>query len=473
MPKSIKNKGVGKGVEKKVYMNKKMELQEKKEKMEAALEEQVVERIKKGPNLLRGMHDILPKEEKYWKKIYNTAQNLADYFRFGRIETPVLEEAQLYIRSVGKGTDIVEKEMYLFEDRDGAKVALRPEGTAGVVRSYLSNGMWNMAQPVKVWYYESMFRHERPQAGRFRQHYQIGFETFGVKDPAIDAELILVGFNLCKDLGLPVEVKINSLGTTEERTRYKMELTNYYRSKRSYLCEDCRTRLTKNPLRLLDCKEEQCQPIKEEAPQIIDWLQDESKKYFMSVLEFLDELSIPYVLAPTLVRGLDYYCHTIFEFVGVIGEDRTNYSLGGGGRYDLLIEEIGGKPTPAAGMGLGAERIVLALKELEEKTKTAVVEEPKNDVFFAQLGGDAKRHALKIINELRESKLRVAFNFFKTSLKGQLEIADSLGTNYVLILGQKEVQDKTIIIRDMESGVQEIVDQKKIEPILKKKLGLI
>jgi histidyl-tRNA synthetase len=252
-----------------------------------------------------------------------------------------------------------------------------------------------------------------------------------------------------------------------------MELTNYYRSKRSYLCEDCRTRLTKNPLRLLDCKEEQCQPVKEEAPQIIDWLQDESKKYFMSVLEFLDELSIPYVLAPTLVRGLDYYCHTIFEFVGVIGEDRTNYSLGGGGRYDLLIEEIGGKPTPAAGMGLGAERIVLALKELEEKTKTAVVEEPKNDVFFAQLGGDAKRHALKIINELRESKLRVAFNFFKTSLKGQLEIADSLGTNYVLILGQKEVQDKTIIIRDMESGVQEIVDQKKIEPILKKKLGLI
>jgi histidyl-tRNA synthetase len=472
MPKKNKNKGVGKGVEKKVYMNKKTEQLEKKEKLEAALEEQVVERIKKGPNLLRGMHDILPKEEKYWKKVYNSAQGLADYFRFGRIETPVLEEAQLYIRSVGKGTDIVEKEMYLFEDRDGAKVALRPEGTAGVVRSYLSNGMWNMAQPVKVWYYESMFRHDRPQAGRFRQHYQIGYETFGVKDAATDAELILVGFNLCKDIGLPVEVKINSLGTTEERSRYKMELTNYYRSKRSYLCEDCRARLTKNPLRLLDCKEEQCQPIKEEAPQIIDWLQDESKKYFMSVLEFLDELSIPYVLTPTLVRGLDYYSHTIFEFVGILGEERTTFSLGGGGRYDSLLEQLSGKVIPAAGIGIGVERTILYIKEYEERNKVSLVADKNYDIFFAELGEEAKRHGLKIINELRECGIKIACQLFKNSLKNQLEQANSLHINYVLILGQKEVQDKTIIIRDMESGVQEIVDQKKLKQILKRKLGL-
>jgi histidyl-tRNA synthetase len=192
----------------------------------------------------------------------------------------------------------------------------------------------------------------------------------------------------------------------------------------------------------------------------------------MAVLEFLDELSIPYVLAPTLVRGLDYYSHTIFEIYGILGEERTAYSLGGGGRYDLLVEEVGGKPTPAAGMGLGVERAILALKEYEEKNKVALIEERKNDIFFAQLGDGAKRQGLKIIEDLRRSNLKIAFNFFKNSLKSQLELADSLGTNYVLILGQKEVQDRTVIIRDMESGVQEIIDQKKIETVLKKKLGL-
>jgi histidyl-tRNA synthetase len=430
------------------------------------------EKPKKGFVPLRGMHDLLPKEEKYWKAVYRAAESIAEYSQFGRIDTPIIEEAQLFVRSVGKSTDIVDKEMYVFEDRDGTRVALRPEGTAGVARAYISNGLWNNAQPVKLWYFDPLFRHERPQAGRYRQHYQIGFETLGVKDPAIDAELILAGFNIFKDLGTSIEVHINSLGTEEERVRYKAELTNYYRSKRSYLCEDCRQRLLKNPLRLLDCKEEQCQPVKENAPQIIDWLGEESKSYFMKVLEYLDELSVPYVLTPTLVRGLDYYSHTIFEFVGIIGEDRTTFSLGGGGRYDTLIEELGGKSTPAAGVGIGVERAILYLKEFENHHKVSLVKDVTYDVFFAQLGEDAKRHGLKLIDQLRGSGLKVCSHFFKNSLKVQLEQANSLHINYVLILGQKEVQDKSIIIRDMESGVQEIVDQKKLEQILKKKLEL-
>lgn len=432
------------------------------------------EKPKKTYSLLRGMHDILPKDEKYWKAFYHAAENLADYFQFGRIETPVLEEANLFIRSIGKGTDVVDKEMYVFEDRDGSKVCLRPEATAAVVRAYTMHGLWNQQQPIKVWYWGPMFRHDRPQGGRYRQFFQVGFETLGAKEPAVDAELILVAYNFYKDLGIPVEIRINTLGTLEERERYINELTSYYRSKRSYLCEECRARLTKNPLRLLDCKEEQCQPVKEEAPQIIDWLEEESKSYFMKVLEYLDELAIPYILTPTLVRGLDYYSHTVFEVYATDlpagGVEGSQNALGGGGRYDGLIEEMGGKPAPAAGLALGIERSVAVLKQRME-TNPGILAEAKFEVFFAQLGDEAKRCALHIINELRGSGIKIAFNFLKGSLKNQLEIANSLKVSHVLILGQKEVQDKTVIIRDMESGVQEIIDQKKLEVVLKKKLG--
>jgi histidyl-tRNA synthetase len=427
---------------------------------------------KKAYSVLRGMHDILPREEKYWRTFYRTAEHLADFFTFGRIETPILEEANLFVRSIGKGTDVVDKEMYVFEDRDGTRVGLRPEGTASIVRAYIGNGMWNYQQPVKVWYWGPMFRHDRPQSGRYRQFYQVGYETIGIKDPAADAELILVAYSFYKDIGLPVTIHVNSLGTPEERVRYINELVSYYRNKRSYLCEDCRNRISKNPLRLLDCKEEGCQKVKEGAPQILDWLEEESKNYFMKVLEYLDELHIPYVLDPALVRGLDYYTHTVFEvYPAFEGEAGTAQSaLGGGGRYDLLVEELGGRPTSAAGMALGLERAVAALRKHAEENKLTV-KDVKYDVFFAQLGDDAKRLALRMINELRGSGIQLAFNFFKNSLKTQLELANSLGVSYVVILGQKEVQDQAVIIRDMESGVQEIVDQKKLESILKKKLG--
>ncbi len=430
----------------------------------------VPEKGKKQYSVLRGMHDILPKEEKYWKKCYHSAEDLADYFQFGHIDTPVLEEANLFIRSIGKGTDVVDKEMYLFEDRDGDKVCLRPEATAAIVRAYNMHGMWNFPQPIKLWYWGPMFRHDRPQAGRYREFYQVGYETLGSTDPSLDAELIALAYNFYKDLGLPVEIHINSIGSVEDRERYKAELVNYYRSKRAYLCEDCKARLTRNPLRLLDCKEPGCQPVKEEAPQIINWLGPEAKSHFMKVLEFLDELQIQYTLKPFLVRGLDYYNNTVFEFYTAAGEDGAQSALGGGGRYDGLVEAMGGRSTPAVGMALGVDRSILAWKQYNEQNKLTVVG-PVYDVFFAQLGEEGKRVALRLINELRGKDLKIAFNFVKNSLKVQLETANSLKVPFVVILGQKEVQDKTVILRDMESGVQEIIDQKKIENLLKKKLG--
>ena len=429
---------------------------------------------KKAYTLLRGMHDILPKDEKYWKALYHKAENLAEHFQFGRIETPLLEEASLFVRSIGKGTDVVDKEMYVFEDRDGTKVALRPEGTASAVRAYIMHGMWNMVQPVKLWYWGSMFRHEKPQAGRFREHTQMGFETIGDPDPVQDAELINLAYNFFKDMGLPVEIHINSLGMPEERQKYKTALVEYYRSKRSYLCDDCKFRLNKNPMRLLDCKQERCQPIKDEAPQIISWLEEESKNHFTKVLEYLDELVVPYSLKPNLVRGLDYYTRTVFEVYPVVNENEvaepgSQSALGGGGRYDLLVEEMGGKSTPAAGFSLGIERAVSALKQYYDAKQIKFPSQPL-DAFMAQLGDQARRRALKTINDLRASGLKIAYNFSKNSLKGQLETANSLQVPYALILGQKEVQDGTVIVRDMESGVQEIVDQKKVEHLLKKKL---
>ncbi|MFA5061836.1 MAG: histidine--tRNA ligase [Patescibacteria group bacterium] len=449
----------------KAVAKKKISRKPEKEKAETS------EKGKKVFNLLRGMHDILPREEKYLKLFYHTAENLAEAFQFGRIDTPALEESGLFIRSIGRGTDVVDKEMYVFEDRDGNKVCLRPEATASIVRAYIMHGMWNMPQPVKLWYWGPMFRYDRPQAGRFREFRQLGYETLGDGDPVVDAELILMAYNFYSDVGLPVEIHINSIGTPEERQRYKTALVDYYKSKRSYLCDDCKQRLHKNPLRLLDCKQEKCQPIKEEAPQIIDWLGEDSKSHFMKVLEYLDELSIPYTLRHTLVRGLDYYTRTVFEvYPTITGEGGAQSALGGGGRYDLLVEELGGKPTPAAGLALGLERSVTALKQYLEQTQSKLPL-PKFDAYLAQLGDQARRRALKIINEMRKSGLKVDYNFSKNSLKSQLESANSIQVPYALILGQKEVQDDTIIVRDMESGVQEIVDQKKVENVLKKKLS--
>ena len=422
----------------------------------------------KVPSLLRGMKDILPKEGKMWQHIRHTAEKIAEAYGFGYIETPVLEEAGLFTRSIGRGTDVVEKEMYVFEDRDGSKVGLRPELTASVARAYIGHGMQSLPQPVKMWYLGPMFRHDRPQAGRYREFHQFDCETIGERDPLNDAELIVVAYNFFRDLGIATQVHINSIGSLEDRARYTVELLGYLRLKRSYLCEDCKRRMQKNPLRVLDCKVEQCRAQIVDAPQIIDWLSEDAKNYFMKVLEYLDTMDIPYILQSTLVRGLDYYTDTVFEFYRETTEEGGAQSaLGGGGRYDGLLEQLGGRSVPACGFALGIERVISALRR-EQEGQPEAKEVGISKVYFAQLGEQARRRALFLIEDLRRNEVFVQHNLGKTSLKGQLELANRFGATHALILGQKEVQDGTIIVRDMESGIQEIIDQKKIKGELEK-----
>jgi len=416
---------------------------------------------------LRGFRDILPAEYHLWHHVFDLVRTYARAHGFERIETPVLEPTALFTRGVGKQTDIVEKEMYSFTDLGGDNVSLRPEGTAGLARAYVNHGMLNLPQPVKLWYWEPMFRYERPQAGRYREHHQFGFETFGEAHPIVDAELVTVGFNVLKSLGLKVEVRVNSIGTKESRGVYLTELVNYYRAHRAEICEDDKRRLQRNPLRVLDCKVPTCQPVKAAAPQIVDALDDESRNHFMRVLEYLDEAGVTYALDPHLVRGLDYYTRTVWEFV-IPGEDEgSTSSLGGGGRYDGLVEAIGGRPTPAAGFGIGVERVAARMRDrgLEKEIDT------HPDVFVAQLGDAARKKALPLVEELRKAGIAATSNLAKDGLKQQLEAANRAGARYTIILGQKEVLDGTIIVRDMDSGIQEIVDFKKVSSDLMRKLS--
>lgn len=418
--------------------------------------------------LLRGFRDILGDEQGRWNLVRDTARSLAQSYSFDRIDLPVLERADLFQRTIGKGTDIVEKEMYVFTDPSNRSVALRPEATAGAARAYINHGMVERPQPVKMWYLGPMFRHDRPQAGRYRQFHQVGFESFGVGEPIVDAQLIVIGHQLFKELGLDVKVEINSIGTPECRQAYLTELVAYFRQHRSKLSEDDKKRLQKNPLRILDSKEDTTRELLEGAPQILDWLDEASKEHFMKVLEFLEEIEVPYVLNPYLVRGLDYYTHSVFEFqLAQDDGDSAQSALGGGGRYDGLVELLGGRPTPGCGFALGIERIVRAL----EAKGINPPERPQAQVFFAQLGDASRRVGLKLFEEFRQAGIPVAEAFGKNALKGQLEAANKLGVDLTLILGQKEVLDGTIIIRDMESGAQEIVDVKKVVALVKKKLS--
>ena len=422
--------------------------------------------------LVRGTKDILPTEQNFWSFVKNISESIANAYRFERIDTPIIEDARLFLRAVGKQTDIIEKEIFTFLDKGGEMLALRPEGTAPIVRAYVNHGMINLPQPVKLWYSGPMFRHDRPQSGRYRQFHQVGFEIIGDPKPSADAELIAVANAMCADLGLNVIFAINTLGDSVCRQNYLDELTGYYRSVRSQLCETCKRRMIKNPLRLLDCKDARCLKIKSNAPQIVDFICEDCKNHLMKLLEYLDELGISYVLDPHLVRGLDYYTRTVFEIFLKDGEKadepiRQN-ALGGGGRYDTLIEALGGRQTAACGFALGAERLITKTRD----RNVAVPGAPAIKVFLAALGETAKRKALKLFEDIRKSGITIASNFSKETLKGQLEIANKLNVDFTLILGQKEVIDETLIIRDMSTGVQEIVDVKKVLNILKKKLSV-
>lgn len=428
------------------------------------------QKIPPGAQLPRGMRDVLPADMAYWLHVRAVAERLGESHGFSYIETPVVEQTSLFVRSLGKQTDIVEKEMFSFTDHGGEDLVLRPEGTAPVARAYVTHGMLALPQPVKLFYYGPFFRRERPQSGRSRQFHQAGFETIGDAKPVIDTELILVASRFFGDLGVPVTIELNSIGDAVCREPYKEKLVQYYRANRNKLCETCKVRLAKNPLRLLDCKEAGCRALKEDAPKIVDHLCEDCKAHFMKVIEYLDEADLAYELSPHLVRGLDYYSRTVFEvFPEMETEERAAQSaLAAGGRYDGLIELLGGRPTPAAGFALGIERTISALKARNIPLPGAKTKR----VFFAQLGEPAKRKAFRLFEDLRKAGVPVVANFAKDALKAQMELANAMGAAYTIILGQKEVLEGTVIIRDMEAGIQEIVDAKKLVPELKKKLGL-
>jgi len=428
---------------------------------------QVVKISKKPPQTLRGFKDILPGEQKYWELIREKVKRFAFDYGFGRIDLPVLEETGLFVRSVGKDTDIVDKELFSFDDRGGDNVSMRPEATASVARSYINHGMLNLPQPIKVFYQGPMFRYDRPQSGRYRQFNQFGFEAIGDIHPVLDSQMIIMSYKFFEELNIPVNIQINSIGCLDCRKEYIVQLVNYYKTQKSDLCDNCKNRLTKNPLRLLDCKEEKCNAITEDAPQIVDWLCDECKNHFVKVLEFIDEVEVPYHLNPTLVRGLDYYTKTVFEIWPESSDKKAQNALGGGGRYDNLVEMLGGRPTPAVGMSIGIERAILKIKELEIE----VPEQEAPDIFIAQLGEAAKRKCLGLYETLRKEGMKIAESFSKDGLKDQLEVADKLGVKYTLILGQKELSEETILLRDMEGGVQETLNYSKVIKEIKKRLG--
>lgn len=414
----------------------------------------------------KGMQDILPEEQVYWRKVLGVIKEEAKNFNFSRIDTPILEDAKLFQKSTGTATDIVEKEMFELTTKGGSVLALRPEFTPAVLRAYLENGLYTLTHPVKLYSVGPLFRYAQPQAGRFRQFHQFNFEIIGDKDPVLDAQVISLVWTTLKKLKLKdLNIQINSIGCGECRPEYLKILKDYYQRNLSRLCSDCRRRLKINPLRLLDCNEDKCRLLANNAPQIVDHLCSECHDHFKNVLEFLDELGLPYILNPSLVRGLDYYTKTVFE-IWPQGKDERQATLGGGGRYDLLIELLGGRPTAAVGFAGGIERIIEQMKA--QKVKVPMEEAPK--IYLAQLGELAKKKALKLFEELGGAKIKVVENFSKNSLKSQLRIANKLGAKISLILGQKEALEDTVIIRNMATGMQEVVDIKKIVGEVKKRI---
>lgn len=415
----------------------------------------------------KGMRDILPEDQKYFRHIGKKSDTLLEYYGFERIDTSILESVDLFLRSVGQSSDIVEKEIYTLKTKGGDTLALRPENTASVVRAYIENGMNVRPHPVKLSYWGPMFRHDQPQQGRYRQFYQLGIESIGDSSEAVDAELIFLGYKLLDMLGLDnYNVHINSLGDSMCRPIYIKSLKDYYKNRLRKVCNTCRNRFKVNTLRLLDCKEPECIELAKEAPQIVDFLDDACRSHFKHVLEFLDEAKVPYILNSRLVRGLDYYTRTVFEFLP--DEEGGNQSaVIAGGRYDKLIEMLGGHKTPASGWAMGIDRVVMALKAKGVHIPDLL---PKPKVFLVQLGEAAKRKSLNLYESFRKAGIEAKSSIGRDSIKSQLRIANRLGAKFALIFGQKEALDGTIILREMETGVQETVPLEKIVDEVKKRL---
>ena len=414
---------------------------------------------------VRGTSDILPEEQAYWRYVEQVAVDTCRLYGYQRLDSPAFEETGLFTRSVGQGTDIVEKEMYTFADKGGKKITLRPEGTASVCRAYLEHGLHNLPQPVKLYYLATIFRYERPQAGRLREHHQLGCEAIGDDDPALDAEVIDIAWQLFLSLKLrDLSLQLNSIGCKQCRPTYLTVLKDYYAKHAEDLCRDCKARLKRNLLRLLDCKESACQRIARNAPRSIDHLCPQCESHFNQLQGHLKLLKIPFAVNHCLVRGLDYYTRTVFEIQPAGGGAQS--TLGGGGRYDDLIEELGGKPTPAIGFAAGIERIILNLK----KQGVSIPALPGLQVFIAYAGDEARDVSTGLASRLRQAGISTTAATGNKSLKAQMRQANSLGVRYAVIVGDEEVKAGTATVRDMANARQETVPIGDLPGLLKQSL---
>jgi histidyl-tRNA synthetase len=411
---------------------------------------------------IRGFNDILPDEIGKWQFVEKTAREVFENFGFAEIRIPVLERTELFSRGIGEATDIVEKEMYTFTDKSGNSLTLRPEATASMARAYLEHQLYTFDPVAKLYYIGPMFRYERPQKGRYRQFYQVDAEVFGVGNPVVDAEVILMLIHFLRQVGLEkLELQINSLGCRDCRPRYREGLKAYLNEKSFQLCEDCQRRLEVNPLRIFDCKVQTCQEAIADAPKVIDFICNECDVHFDRVKEYLGMAGLDYILNPKMVRGLDYYTRTAFEVV--------SYDLGsqnavtGGGRYDNLFQEIGGLDVPGIGFAIGMERLISLLPKDKE-----FIQHPH--LFIAAPGKETHKEAYRLANQLHVEGIRAEFDYEGKSLKSQMRRADKLNARYVLILGEEELEKGRVVLRNMEDKSQEEIPMENILGILKNKI---
>ena len=405
---------------------------------------------------VRGTKDIIGEEAKKYTYISNVAQKMFENYGYDFVKTPIFEETELFKRGIGEATDVVEKEMYTFKDRGDRSITLRPENTASLVRCYLENAIYAKEEISRFYYNGSMFRYERPQAGRQREFNQIGLEVFGEKSPKVDAEVIAIGYKFLEKLGITdLEVKINSVGSKESRTIYREKLIEHFSKHLDDMCDDCKDRINRNPLRLLDCKVDKDKDFYKSAPNIIDFLFEDERKHYEDVKKYLDIFGIKYTEDPTLVRGLDYYSSTVFEIVtNKLGSQGT---VLGGGRYDNLLKELGDKDIPAVGFATGVERIMMLLGE----------NYPKNnpDVYIAWLGENTSETALKIAESLRDNDIKVYIDYSEKGMKSHMKKADKLSVRYCIILGEDELNKGIVLLKDFstreqkEVKIEEIVNQ--------------
>lgn len=413
-------------------------------------------------NAPRGTKDILPDTVGDWNYVEGEIRELCRRFGYSEIRTPIFEHTELFQRGIGEGTDVVDKEMYTFTDRGERSITLRPENTASAVRAYLQNKLYAQSNLVKLFYIGSMFRYDRPQAGRMREFHQFGVEALGEANPAVDAEVILLAMNLLEGLGLKdLELSINSVGCPKCRSKYRTMLQDFFRDKLEDLCEDCRSRFERSPLRILDCKKDSDKPYMADAPKITDCLCEECADHFAKLKELLTSAGISFTHDSRLVRGLDYYTKTAFEIkYPPLG---AQSAVAGGGRYDGLIEEMGGNPTPAVGFATGLERLLLALESqnlLPEKNRSV-------DAYVVALGEAAQAEGFKLLNSLRQQGLSAAMDFAGRSMKAQMKQANKLGAKYSVILGEDEIAEGVVMLRSMEDSSQAKVPMNQVAEKIK------